>query len=260
MAFKEYYINNIENTSLAAGSGVTFADTTIRTDTDADFELIKRTHIATNNRIRVQFKDDAYGRNYQNAAVDIRTISGPPVANIAAGDPNPTRGILPFVLPRPLLIKAGTTYTAAFADASGLANSIRMALHGAKLRNGKAPWDEPWRARLAMDYTTGSTVIAANQTASINIAVNVDAHFLIHKITAIRTGAALVTAKDGASDRQWMNTAVHIDNFAGNSQFPNILPAPRFVFKGSVINLTLQDISGASNTIEIVLHGEKLFL
>ena len=260
MAFKEYYVNNIENTSLTGGIGVTFTDTTIRTDTDSDFEVIKRTHIASDNRIRVQFKDDAYGRNYQNSAVDIRTISGPPVANIAAGDPNPTRGILPFVLPRPLMIKAGTTYTAAFSDASGFTNSIRMALHGAKLRIGKAPWDEPWRARLAMDYTSGRVTIAANQTSSINIAVNVDAHFLVHKITAIRTGAALITAKDGASDRQWMNIATHIDNFAGNSQFPNILPAPRFVFKGSVINLTIQDISGASNVVEIVLHGEKLFL
>lgn len=260
MPYKEYYINNIENTALTAGTGVTFTDTTIRTDTDSDFELIKRTHIATDNRILAQFKDDGYGRNYQNAAIDIRSISGPPVGNIAAGDPNPMRGMLPFVLPRPILIKAGTTYTASFSDNSGLANSIRLALHGAKLRNGKAPWEEAWRARPAMDYTTGAVTIAANQTASVNIVVNVDAHFLIHKITATRTGAALITVKDGASDRQWMNVATHIDNFAGNSQFPNILAAPRFVFKGSVVNITLQDLSGASNTVRINLHGEKLFL
>ena len=258
--FKEYYINTIENTALTAGTGAAFTDTTIRLDTDSDFELIKRTHIATDNRILARFKDDAYGRFFQNAALDIRSISGPPVANIAAGDPNPTRGILPFVLPRPVLIKAGTTYTAEFSDNSGLANSIRLALHGAKLRNGKAPWDEPWRARPAFDYTTGLVTIPANQTASSNITVNIDAHFLIHKITATRTGAALITVRDGASDRQWMNVPTHIDNFAGNSQFPNILAAPRFIYKGSAINITIQDLSGASNAVRINLHGEKLFL
>lgn len=260
MPYKEYYINNIENTALNAGTGVTFTDTTIRIDTDADFEIIKRTHVATDNRIMAQFKDDAYGRNYQNSALDLRSISGAPVSNISADDPNQARGILPFVLPRPILLKAGSTYTSSLADSSGAANSLRLALHGAKIRNGKAPWDESWRARPAMDYTTTRVTIAANQTASINIGINVDAHFLVHKITAIRTGAALITVKDGASDRQWMNVATHIDNFAGNAQFPNILAAPRFVFKGTVINFTVQDLTGAANTVQITLHGEKLFL
>jgi hypothetical protein len=259
-AWKEYYIYNIENTSLAAGTGVTFTDTTIRTDTDADFELIRRSHVATNSRILVQFKDDAYGRLYQNSALDLRDISGAPVSDITVGSAVQHKGILPFTLPRPILIRAATTYTASLSDASGLANSLRMSLHGAKIRPGKAPWNEPWRARPEFDYTTGAVTIAANQTSSVNISINIDAHFLIHKITSTRGGNALITVKDGATDRQWMNTAVHIDNFAGNGHFPNILPAPRFIYKGSVINVTIQDLSGASNTIRLNFHGEKLFL
>ena len=257
--YKEYFINNIDATSLDAGSGVAFSELTIRTDSDADFELLKRTHVATDNRIMVKFKDDGYGRNYQNSALDLRSISGAPLSNISAGDPNQMNGFLPFVLPRPVLIKGATTYTAELADFSGLANSVRLAMHGAKLRIGNAPWNESWRARPAYDYTTGRITLAANGTSSVNVSVNIDAHFLIHKITATRTGAALVTAKDGAADRQWMNVATHIDNFAGNAHHANILSAPRFVYKGSVVNFTLQDISGSSNVIQINLHGEKLF-
>lgn len=260
MAWKEYYVYNIENTALALGTGAAFTESTLRTDTDADFELIKRTHVATNNKILVKFKDDAYGRLYQNSAMDIRDISGAPVSDITVGSSAQHKGMIPFILPRPVLIRAATTFTAEFSDFSGFANSIRLAMHGAKIRAGKAPWEESWRATPSFDYTTGLVSIGANQTASINISVNIDAHFLIRKITSTRDGAALITVKDGATDRQWMNTAVHIDNFAGNAQFPNILAAPRFIFKGSVINVTIQDLSGAANQIRMNFHGEKLFL
>lgn len=260
MAWKEYYTYNIENLSLDAGSGNIFEETTIKTDTDADFELVKRTHVATDSRILARFKDDAYGRNFQNTALDIRDISGAPVSDISVGSFIQHKGHLGFILPRPILIRAATTYTSEFADNSGLANSIRMCMHGSKIRPGKAPWDEPWRARPAFDYTSGLITIAANSTAVVNIPINIDAHFLIHKITATRSGAALITAKDGATDRQWMDRAVHLDNFAGNAYYPNILPAYRFIFKGSVISISLQDLSGATNNVRINFHGEKLFL
>jgi hypothetical protein len=258
--WKEYYIYNIENTSITGGSGTAFTDTTIRTDTDADFELIKRTHVATDSRILIKFNDDAYGRNYQNAELDLRDISGGAVSDITAGSTVQHKGFLPYVLPRPVLVRASTSYTTSLSDFSGLANSLRLALHGAKVRPGRAPWEENWRARPAFDYTTGKVTVSASATVSVNITINIDAHFLVHKITATRDGNALVTVKDGATDRQWMNVATHLDNFAGSAQFPNILPAPRFIYKGSVINVTIQDLSAASNAIRINFHGEKLFL
>ena len=252
MPFKEYYIYNIDNTSLTGGNGTVFTDTDLRLDTDADFECMKRIHVATDDQILVAFKDDAFGRNLQNTPLDLRTISGKSISSIT---PN---GFLPFVLPRPYLFRAATTITAAFSDFSTSANSIRLALHGAKIRTGVAPWAASWRATPAFDYA-GLVTLDADGTASINISINIDAHFVIRKITAIREGAALITIKDGATDRQWMDRPVHIDNLAGNAQFPNILPAPRFIYKGSVINITLQDLSSSSNTIRLVFHGEKLF-
>lgn len=259
MAWKEYFVYNLENTNLTAGSGVAFEDTTIRMDSDADFELMKLHHIATDSRIFVRFLDAAYGRQLQNAGIDLRAVSGTIFAATGVVDvgihPN---NFIPAIVPRPYLIRAATSFTASFADFSGATNSIRLSLHGAKLRTGKAPWNARWKATPPFFYV-GGVVLGANETASFNIAVNIDSHFLCRKITAVRTGACLVNITDTATDRAWMNVPTHIDNIAGNSQFPNILPAPRFVYRGSVVNVVVTDISGNPNTVRIVLHGEKLF-
>lgn len=266
MAWKEYYIYNLENLSLTAGPGAGAGGvpvpTSIRTDSDADFEMMKRTHIATDSRIFVEYRDDAYGRFLQSGQIDLRTISGTPLFTTAAGlvgiHPN---NFLPYILTRPFLIRGSTNFTANFADFSGATNSIRQALHGAKLRTGRAPWDAKWQATPYFDYTIppGELSMAADASAVFNLNINIDSHFLIRRITATRTGAALITVKDGSTGRQWMNTPVHIDNFAGNSQFPNILPAPRFVRRGSVVNITVQDLSSAANEIRLVFSGEKLY-
>lgn len=263
MAWKEYFINNIDNTLLTASAAAeTVASpqaTTIRTDSDADFEVMKRTHIATDGRIMVSYKDDAYGRFLQNSQLDLRSISGTILFASGVVDVGiHQNNFLPYILTRPFLIRAATTFTAEFSDFSGSTNSIRQSLHGAKLRTGRAPWDSKWKATPYFDYTITLSP-GADATISGTLSVNIDSHFLIRRITGTRLGAALITVKDGATDRQWMNTATHIDNFMGNAQFPNIMPAPRFVWRGSVINISVQDLSGSANTIRITFSGEKLY-
>ncbi len=258
--WKEYYIYDFTDTNLLAGNGTVFEDTVVRFDSDADFEVIKRSHIATDSRINVRFQDDAYGRQFQNTALDLRGVSGTILFTTGVVDvgihPN---NFMPYILPRPYLIRAGATYTVSFADFSGVTNSIRMAFHGAKLRVGIAPWAQAWKAKPPYTYTTGQIVIAANQTASVNINIQIDSHFLVEKLTATRTGPALITIKDSGIGRQWMNQPVHIDNLFGNSQFPNILPAPRLVQRGSSINITIQNLLNAQNTITLMFDGLKLF-
>ena len=75
-AYKEYFIYSFEDTALALGTGVTFEDVTVKLDSDADFEIMKRHHVAIDNRIRVKYQDDSYGRQFQNASLDLRAISG----------------------------------------------------------------------------------------------------------------------------------------------------------------------------------------
>jgi len=265
MGWKEYYVYDFTNTAIPAGtlngapSVQSFTEINTRFDTDADFEVMKRSHIATDSRLYVRYQDDAFGRFLQNSPIDLRTVSGTilfasGVVQVGISDNN----FLPYILTRPYLIRAATSFTAAFADFSGAGNSIRHALHGAKVRAGKAPWDAEWKATPYFDYTA-RLVLPANQTGSVNININIDSHFLVRRLTATRTGAALISIKDAATERQWMNTSIHIDNLFGNSQFPNILPAPRFIWRGSVINVTVQDLSAASNILNLTFSGEKLY-
>jgi len=262
-AYKEYYIYSFENTALGAGAGNIFSDVTVRMDSDADFEVMKRCHVATSNNMRVRFQDDSYGRQFQNASLDLRGVSGTKLENAGIVDFGISlNNFMPFILPRPYLIRAGTTYTTSFADASGVANSIRMAFHGAKLRPGKALWKQNWKAKPPYDYTTGSLSVAAGGTLNTQISIQIDAHFLVQKIVGFRNSGApaLVTIKTGSIDKQWMDKAVHFDNLVGNSQFPNILPAPRLVERGGTISVSIQNLSSVNaGTYEIIFCGLKLF-
>jgi len=248
---------------------VTFEDVTVKMDSDADFEIIKRSHVATNDNIRVKYQDDSYGRQFQNASMDLRAVSGTVLKATGAFDVNLGQSLnnfMPYILPRPYLVRAGTTYTASYADFSGVANSIRESFHGAKVRQGKAPWDQAWAAKPPYDYTTAPnnipTVIAAGGTAILQISIGIDAHFLVQKIVGVRStlSPALVTIRTGGNDRQWMDKAVHFDNLVGNAQFPNILPAPRLCERGSTVSITIQNLSATvSGTYEIIFSGLKLF-
>jgi hypothetical protein len=267
-AYKEYFCYSFEDLSLSAGTGVAFEDTTVKMDSDSDFEIIKRSHVATSDLIRVKYQDDSYGRQFQNLSMDLRAVSGTTLQATGVVDigQSPTNNFMPYILPRPYLIRAGTTYTASYADFSGATNSIRETFHGAKVRQGKAPWDQEWSAKPPYDYTTAQnnagTTIAAGGSAILQISVGIDAHFLVQKIVGTRTSGApaLVTIRTGGNDRQWMDKAVHFDNLVGNAQFPNILPAPRLCERGSTISITVQNLSSVfAGTYEIILSGLKLF-
>jgi hypothetical protein len=266
-AYKEYFVYSFESIPLALGTGVAFTDVTVKMDSDSDFEIIKRSHVAINNQIRVKYQDDSYGRQFQNASMDLRAVSGTILEATGVVDIGQSlNNFMPYILPRPYLIRAGTTYTSSYADASGVANSIRESFHGAKIRQGKAPWDQEWSAKPPYDYTTAPnntpTVVAAGGTAILQISIGIDAHFLVQKIVGTRTSQspALVTIRTGGNDRQWMDKAVHFDNLVGNAQFPNILPAPRLVERGSTVSITIQNLSATvAGTYEIVLSGLKLF-
>lgn len=262
-AYKEYFCYSFEQVPLSSGAGTVFSDVTVKMDSDADFEIIKRHHVAIDDRIRVRYQDDSYGRQFQNASMDLRGISGAILQAAGVVDIGESlNNFMPYILPRPYLIRAGTTYTASYADFSVAANSIRETFHGAKIRQGKAPWDQQWAAKPPYDYTTGSQIVTAGNTASLSINIGIDAHFLVQKIVGVRTAQspALISIRTGGNDRTWMDKPVHFDNIVGNAQFPNILPAPRLCERGSTISITIQNLSATvSGTYEIILSGLKLF-
>ncbi len=261
--WKEYFLYSAFFDNLAAGNGTVFTNFEVRIDPDSDFEFVKTIFQPTSARVRVSYRDDTNSRHLMKGEQDIRTIGGTALYSMAPVTPRLAPGFVPYVWPIPYVISGATTLTVEAADFSGLQTDFYLSFHGSKVRPGRAPWDGPFRAKVPYVYpitTTGTVSVPANGSASASIVTDKDAHFVIYKLTGSRTGACTVEIKDGARDRQWMDaTAVHFDNLVGNGHFPNNLPSPRFVYRGSVITVNLTDLSGASNVVEMNFIGVKLY-
>jgi hypothetical protein len=258
--YREFYAYSFENTALAAGTGGVFSDVVVHTDPDAEFEVLARIHKTTSSLIFTRSSDDSYGRYLQNIAVDLRCVSGRSLAVWNQDGIHHMFDFRPFILSCPYKLAPGTTITTSYADNSGLANSIRETWLGAKLRGDqqtKAPWDREWDDEVPFIYTTGPLTVAANGTLSFALNTGMDSNFLVEALTAARLGTCLITIKDGSTDKQWMDRAVHIDNLFGNAAYPHRLIANRFVTQGAAISITIQDISGSTNTVELCFHGTK---
>lgn len=249
--YEEYFIY-ATNASLSAGNGTVFEEFNVRIDSDSNFKFLETLFVATSPKAYIKMQDDSIGRYLTKKATDIQAIGGRSLSGISENL------FLPFRWPKPYIIRAGTNLALQISDYSTSANTLRLAYHGAKIRPGVAPWAYKFRATMPIVYSTQKT-LAANSSSTAVIDVDIDSHFLIKAITGIRTGGALVTISEGARGRDWSNTAIHIDNVVGNGQFPNTLPVPRFIHKGSTIIFNLQDLSGSSNAVEIDLIGVKLY-
>lgn len=242
--WREFFTYGL-NQSLTAGNGTVFQPNNIRLDSDADFEAHKLTYNATSGNVRTRLRTDQ-GLYLMKQEVNLRNIAG----NFAG---------TPFIFPRPHAFVAGSNLIVESADRSGGANTLRWTFMGAKIRQGTAPWDRRYRAVRPFTYSVEETRVAANQTASLRIEIDTDSHFLVQKITGTKEGNCLVEFKEGGRDLDWQNTPLHFETIVGNGQFPNVLFANRFVRRGLVLVIQIQDLSGLSNLVEIALHGVKMY-
>lgn len=255
--WKEYFIYDA-TLNINAGNGTIYQNLSVKIDSDVDFEWVKSTYVATNDRIKIKIKDESLGRYLLKGTTDIKSIAGRNILPIGLSN-----SFLPFIWPKPYTVSAGSNLTFEATDYSGQANTMRFALHGYKIREGKAPWTavrpDAIRVPFTCSFSNGPVTIAANSSGLQQIELDIDSHFIVHKICGIRTGEVLIKLGESYRNRDWMNSSVHMDNVAGNGSFPNILPAPRFVPRGSVITCNMQDLSGAANTIDLTLIGEKIY-
>ncbi|MCL6542097.1 MAG: hypothetical protein K6T87_16190 [Roseiflexus sp.] len=257
MAWREYFIYGINFINLNAGDGTQFVDDIIRIDSDADFEFQKLVYFATSGNIRIKILDDSVGRYLFKSSANLRDIGGNFVGT-------------PFIWPRPYQVLAGATLTISVADASGSSNSLRLYLHGAKIRPGEPPWGvydptthkivwKKYKAVLPFTYNTDVKTIAAGGTTFARIEVDNDAHFMVQKITGYASQDILLEFKDIARGADWQNIAMHHNAILGNGQYPNVLYADRFIHRGSVVSINAQNLSGSSATFEVNLIGVKLY-
>lgn len=263
----EYYCYSTQFTSLAVGSGLAYTTNEIRIDSDADFQFLKSSYYSTNDNVDVfvKYKDDTVGRYLLKSATLLRTISGRALALDNSG----SFDFRPYIWPTGYIIRRASTLSVEAANNNAnIAPTIYLTFHGMKMRPGIAPWKKPGVTKLPYVYPVprssaslpeGVYQVPASQTASISISTDKDSHFVCKKITGYSTGDCLITIQDAGRDRQWMNTGVHARNLLGSGAFPNVLAAPRWVSKGSVLNITIQDLSGAANNVTVNMIGEKIF-
>lgn len=253
--WREYFVYDV-TMILAGGTGVAYTNFALKVDSDSNYEFVKTTYVSTDDRVKLKYRDDSAGRYLMKSGMDIKSIAGR--NTLPMGFSN---AFIPFVWPRPYLIGAGANFTVEASDYSGVPNTMRLVFHGAKIRPGKAPWDARFRAQVPVVYgfDGGVVTVAPNATVTQRIEIDMDAHFLVQKITGIRTGDALININEGARGKEWSNIPVHIDNMVGNGSFPNILPANRFVIRGSVLTVNIQNLMGINNLIEINIAGVKLY-
>lgn len=255
--YKEFFLYATNTETLTAGTGVAFQSFNIRIDSDADFEFNKTAALYTDDRIRVKYQDSSLGRYLTKASCNILAIAGSPLVSGNA------RLFMPFVWPRPHVISAGSNFMVEMADYSTSTNACQMSFHGSKVRPGTAPWAQNFRAAIPFIYpfstADGTLTVEASSAGVARVEIDIDSHFIVHKISGRRTGDCNITISEGARGRDWSNAPVRFDNLVGDGRFPNILPAPRFISRGSVVSFTVQDLSAASNVIEIDLIGVKLY-
>ena len=280
--WREYFLYSADFTAakqLVAGTanaaptaaGIVFDDFIIKIDSDSDFEFLKTMYAATDPRVWVRYFDDSSGRKHQRGTMDLRTVGA---QGFTSGMPAGTQGLIPFVWPQPYLIAAASTWTVSAADFSGVANTARLTFHGNKVRPGRSPWKvdpdtgQPrrYRARLPYVYPIPpdgtSFIVPANGTVPIAAPIDMEADFLVSRLTGFATAPtqAQVYLQDSAGrERAWMDRSVNFSCLVGNGFFPNIFPSPRWLPHGSGVTGFFQDLSGAANTIRLYLIGYKLY-
>jgi hypothetical protein len=278
--WKEFHIysaNFVSGTVLAAGTangapaGATpppYQAFDIKIDSDADFEFLKTMYVATDPRVYVRYEDQTQGRRLHRGTLDLRLVGGQGVGLLAGLE---SFSFLPFIWPQAHLIPAASVFEVTAGDFSGAQNTVRISFHGNKIRPGYSPWEydpdgrpKTYRQRLPYTYAvppdTNVATISASGTIQAAAPIDMEADFLCTHVTAQAQGAYTVLVEDAAGrERRWMDTPVHINNFAGNGMVPMRLPSPRFFYRGGSILATVNDLSAATNRWRLFFHGVKLY-
>jgi len=98
--------------------------------------------------------------------------------------------------------------------------------------------------------------LAANQELMGSVRNDKDQDFIITNIYYQSTSASLqFKFNDSASNRGWQDRYINAANGLGTVLLPFKYPVPRIVKANTTIQYWLKDLSGAGNTVEIVLSG-----
>jgi hypothetical protein len=110
---------------------------------------------------------------------------------------------------------------------------------------------------LFFEYELDLTLTANEENLVGSVQVN-DKDFKWIFAMAQSTGAFSALVTDGSSKRQFSNVALHQNVLFGTAQQPFPLPAPFTFQKRGAILVSVNDLSGAGNTVRLCFGGVEL--
>lgn len=176
----------------------------------------------------------------------------------------------PLLMHDPFIIDPGTALTFELEDRSGAANTVEIVLEGYKdFDLSKRPTDVQYRAPYPMyrhqffQYVDSTSVNASNSSPA-QIRIQSGSMFVVRQIMALSNvglvaGTFQVRISDSGSGRQYSANLVNDANFAGTAQYPRVLHEPISFEPNSVVSVEYTDTSAATNPIQLVLTGTKIF-
>ena len=109
-----------------------------------------------------------------------------------------------------------------------------------------------------MDSMFGYTLpitLTANQRTDVFLPIDADSDFVIEKVYSNETGPFRLQIVDTTSSYQWFSDKIRMENFFGDAQYPNELPTPIELKRSTQLQIDIENLTAAPNTIELVFEG-----
>lgn len=174
-------------------------------------------------------------------------------------------GALPFIKGSPDWIHANSHYYFRLADESGSATALTayLSLSGQQVVPvGGWHVQQDWTDYQPLPYSTNRVKVAANSSLSVDIAVG-GGDAIIDKMTIDSTGDCTAGIKYGTIDLTPENEPIHSKNINGepniNGTVPSILAQQMALAYNQIIHVSLTDLSGADNYVELCFSGYLMY-
>ena len=223
--------------------------------TQADSYFVCRSIIGTYQRnTKVSVSDDASGRNWCSDPDGVREGSLLGTAQ------------RPYWLTEPVVVPPTSTLILQLINLDpALTNAVQVVFDGYKHFDlTKPPLPEQasgagGQRRRWFQYVLNKTLDANNRETD-QIKIQADSFFVAQEILAVSTGRFKVKVQDSGSGRTWSDTFIHDPNYFGTAQYPKRLQPPTRLNPTSTVQIELEDESGATNDVQLVLSGYKQFV
>ncbi len=249
--YKEYFAIGINGT---IPSGSSYTSIITRLDDDADFELYSITYYRVNTVMNFKMYD-SYKNKYitgSNSLI-LDSFAGEDFYNV--GNFNNT--FIPYILPIPYNFNKASNLICEFSQTDGISRDINMVLHGAKIRDGIAPWDKLYNNEVFGLYTLNRGDINSSGTYTDAITIDDSSDFLVTQIICGEYQlASTIDIMDSWSGRRWTNLATRTKLMGGIGMFNNKIPVNRFIPKSGTVVVSF---TSATQYVSFALGGIKLF-